>query len=120
MAKELRQWLAQVGCLTLYIERGSPWENGYCESFNGRLRDECLNGEIFYSLKEARCPRVMTRLAICGDAFGRRHTKPLHQSIETRKHGTLTGEPGKALHDPFSSVRFRALSEAAPKRVQFT
>jgi hypothetical protein len=71
-------------------------------------------------LKEARCPRVMTRLAICGDAFERRHAKPLHQSIETRKHGTLTGEPGKALHDPFSSVRFRALSEAAPKRVQFT
>src|SRR5580692_6108720 len=39
---------------TLYIEPGSPWENGYCESFNGKLRDECLNGEIFYSLKEAR------------------------------------------------------------------
>lgn len=54
VAKELRQWLAQVGCLTLYIEPGSPWENGYCESFNGRLRDECLNGEIFYSLKEAQ------------------------------------------------------------------
>ena len=33
---------------------GSPWENGYCESFNGKLRDECLNGEIFYSLKEAQ------------------------------------------------------------------
>src|SRR6266446_2761711 len=39
---------------TLYIEPGSPWENGYCESFNGKLRDECLNGEIFYSLREAR------------------------------------------------------------------
>ena len=38
---------------TLYIEPGSPWENGYCESFNGKLRDECLDGEIFYSLKEA-------------------------------------------------------------------
>jgi len=38
----------------LFIEPGSPWENGYCESFNGKLRDECLNGEIFYSLKEAR------------------------------------------------------------------
>ncbi len=37
-----------------YIEPGSPWENGYCESFNGKLRDECLNGEIFYSLKEAQ------------------------------------------------------------------
>ena len=39
---------------TLFIERGSPWENGYIESFNGRLRDELLNGEIFYTLKEAK------------------------------------------------------------------
>ena len=39
---------------TLYIEPGSPWENGYCESFNGKLRDECLNLEIFYTLKEAQ------------------------------------------------------------------
>jgi transposase InsO family protein len=54
LAKELRQWLAQVGCQTLYIEPGSPWENGYCESFNRRLRDECLNGEVFYSLREAQ------------------------------------------------------------------
>src|SRR5438105_3814058 len=43
-----------LGAGTLYIEPGSPWENGYCESFNGKLRDECLNGEIFYSLKEAQ------------------------------------------------------------------
>ncbi len=54
IAHELRQWLGKVGTRTLYIERGSPWENGYCESFNGKLRDECLNGEIFYSLKEAQ------------------------------------------------------------------
>ena len=54
VARELRQWLAKVGTGTLYIEPGSPWENGYCESFNGKLRDECLNGEIFYSLKEAQ------------------------------------------------------------------
>ena len=40
--------------MRLYIEPGSPWENGYCESFNGKLRDECLNGEIFYSLREAQ------------------------------------------------------------------
>jgi putative transposase len=53
VAEELRNWLARVGVGTLYIEPGSPWENGYCESFNGKLRDECLNGEIFYSLKEA-------------------------------------------------------------------
>ncbi|HEY6369712.1 MAG TPA: IS3 family transposase [Candidatus Sulfotelmatobacter sp.] len=54
VAEELRKWLARVGTGTLYIEPGSPWENGYCESFNGKLRDECLNGEIFYSLKEAQ------------------------------------------------------------------
>ena len=52
-AKVVRSWFATLGAKTLYIEPGSPWENGYCESFNGRLRDECLNGEIFYSLKEA-------------------------------------------------------------------
>jgi putative transposase len=54
IARGLRQWLGKVGTQTLYIERGSPWENGYCESFNGKLRDELLNGEIFYSLKEAQ------------------------------------------------------------------
>ena len=54
VAKELRNWLGKVGTGTLYIEPGSPWENGYCESFNGKLRDECLNGEVFYSLKEAQ------------------------------------------------------------------
>lgn len=53
-AKVMREWLHQIGSKTLYIEPGSPWENGYCESFNGKLRDELLNGEIFYSLKEAR------------------------------------------------------------------
>ena len=47
VAKELRHWLAKVGTGTLYIEPGSPWENGYCECFDGKLRDECLNGEIF-------------------------------------------------------------------------
>jgi len=54
VARKLRKWLSDLGAKTLYIEPGSPWENGYCESFNGKLRDECLNGEIFYSLKEAR------------------------------------------------------------------
>ena len=54
VAKELRKWLGNLGAGTLYIEPGSPWENGYCESFNGKLRDECLNGEVFYSLREAQ------------------------------------------------------------------
>ena len=43
-----------MGARTAYIERGSPWENGYVESFNARLRDELLDGEIFYTLQEAR------------------------------------------------------------------
>ena len=54
VAQKLRQWLGNLGTGTLYIEPGSPWENGYCESFNGKLRDECLNGEIFYPLQEAQ------------------------------------------------------------------
>jgi len=54
IAKVLRDWLKEIGVQTAYIELGSPWENGYCESFNGTLRDELLNGEIFYNLKEAK------------------------------------------------------------------
>lgn len=54
IAAALREWLGRLGVKTLYIEPGSPWENGYCESFNSKLRDELLNGEIFYSLKEAQ------------------------------------------------------------------
>jgi len=54
IAAAVRDWIAAVGAKTAYIERGSPWENGYIESFNGKLRDELLNGEIFYSLREAK------------------------------------------------------------------
>ena len=54
IAKDLRKWLSGIGVKTAYIEPGSPWENGFCESFNGTFRDNLLNGELFYSLKEAR------------------------------------------------------------------
>jgi putative transposase len=54
LATAVRAWIAAVGADTAYIEPGSPWENGYLESFNARLRDELLDGEIFYSLREAR------------------------------------------------------------------
>jgi transposase InsO family protein len=54
VAKAVQEWIAAVGAKTAYIERGSPWENGYIESFNARLRDELLDGEIFYSLREAQ------------------------------------------------------------------
>ena len=53
-AKAVRKWLNRLGVKTLFIERGSPWENGYMESFNGKMRDELLNREIFTTLKEAR------------------------------------------------------------------
>src|SRR5262245_40651362 len=54
VAKAVQDWIAVVGAKTAYIERGSPWQNGYIESFNARLRDELLNGEIFYTLREAQ------------------------------------------------------------------
>ena len=54
IAQKVRDWINAVGAKTAYIEPGSPWENGYCESFNARFRDELLNGEIFYSIKEAQ------------------------------------------------------------------
>ena len=53
-AKRVRNWLSRLQIKPLFIEPGSPWENGFIESFNGKMRDELLNGEIFYSLKEAR------------------------------------------------------------------
>ncbi len=53
-AEVVRDWMSRLGVGTLFIEPGSPWENGYVESFNGKLRDELLNGEIFYTLKEAK------------------------------------------------------------------
>jgi putative transposase len=54
IAKAVRAWIAAVGARTAYIEPGSPWENGYIESFNSKLRDELLDGEVFYSLAEAK------------------------------------------------------------------
>jgi putative transposase len=54
VARAVQEWITAVGARTAYIEPGSPWENGYVESFNARLRDELLNGEIFYTLHEAQ------------------------------------------------------------------
>lgn len=53
-SKKIRKWLSNVGVITAYIEPGSPWENGYCESFNARMRDEFLNGELFGNMYEAK------------------------------------------------------------------
>ena len=54
IARKVRAWIGAVGAKTAFIEPGSPWENGYCESFNARFRDELLNAEVFYSLREAQ------------------------------------------------------------------
>ena len=54
IAEAVQKWIKAVGAKTAYIVPGSPWENGYCESFNAGFRDELLNGEIFHTLKEAQ------------------------------------------------------------------
>ena len=54
IATAVRNWLAELGVSTLFIEPGSPWENGYIESFNGKLRDELLDRELFFTLEEAQ------------------------------------------------------------------
>ena len=61
IAKRVRNWLERLQVRPLYIEPGSPWEIGYIESFNGKMRDELLNLEIFYSLKEAQVLIAMWR-----------------------------------------------------------
>ena len=85
VAKVLRQWLKGLGSKSLYIEPGSPWENGYCESFNGKLRDELLNGEIFYSLKEAQAViekwRVHYNTRRPHSALGYRPPAPLRKPL---------------------------------------
>ncbi|NQX88101.1 MAG: transposase family protein, partial [Halioglobus sp.] len=54
VANRLRSWLVRLGTKTIYITPGNPGENGYCESFNGKPRDELLSGELFYTLREAQ------------------------------------------------------------------
>lgn len=77
IAKKLRAWLKCLGVAPLFIEKGSPWENGYVESFNGKMRDQLLNGEIFYTLKEAQV--IIER--------SRKHYN------EVRPHSSLRGLP---------------------------
>ena len=84
-AKIVRCWLAGVGAKTLYIEPESPWENGYCESFSGKLRDECLNDEIFYSLKEAKVVIKQWRHHY--------NTIPPHSSLGCPRHASHVNVP---------------------------
>ena len=66
IAKTLREWVARIGSYIQYIAPGLPWENCYCESFNGKLKDECLRQEIFYSLQE-----VQTVIGIWQNTYNR-------------------------------------------------
>ncbi|MEO6609494.1 MAG: IS3 family transposase, partial [Aestuariivirga sp.] len=97
VAKVLREWLAGLGTGNLYIEPGSPWENGYCESFNGKLRDECLNGEIFYSLKEAQVVIEKWRVHY--------NTKRPHSSLSYRPPAPLTIAPNPPPLDEASNMQ---------------
>lgn len=83
VAKKLRKWLSDVGTETLYIEPGSPWENGYVESFNSKMRDEFLNGTIFDTMKEAT---VLSRMWVYEYNYVRPHSSlgyrpPAYQAI---------------------------------------
>ena len=89
-AHAVREWLGRIGVKTLYIEPGSPWENGYNESFNGKLRDELLNGEIFYTVHEARVLIEMWRREY-------NHVRP-HSSLGYRPPAPETREPAEAAY----------------------
>jgi putative transposase len=97
VAKVLREWLTGLGTRNLYIEPGSPWENGFCESFNGKLRDECLNGEIFYSLKEAQVIIEKWRTHY--------NTKRPHSSLGYRPPAPLTIAPNPHPLDEASNMQ---------------
>jgi hypothetical protein len=97
VAKDLRKWLADTGAKTLYIEPGSPWENGYCESFNSKLRDEFLNGELFYSMKELRVLaerwRVHYNTVRPHSSLGYRPPAPAWLTSTSWQHGDDRGRP---------------------------
>ena len=99
VAKAVQEWIAAVGAKTAYIMPGSPWENGFIESFNARLRDELLDGEIFYSLKEAK---------IVIESW-RRHYNTL------RPHGSLGYKaPAPEVFVPALAARAAAQPRSAP------
>ena len=90
VAKEVQRWLERAAVRTLYINKASPWENGYVESFNGRLQDELLNGELFLSLDEARYVLDEWRLEY---NHRRPHSGINWQTPAAFAAATLTGPP---------------------------
>ena len=99
IAQAVQKWLPQQGVQTYYIDPGSPWQNAYGESFNGKLRDECLNLEVFYNLKEAKIISQQWRQAY-------NHERP-HSSLgyltpgeyyqNWQNYNWMTGGPEKSL-----------------------
>ena len=102
-ARAVRDWLAAVGSKTLYIEPESPWENGHNESFNGKLRDELLNGEIFYTLKEA--PVRIERWRQDDN-----HIRP-HSALGYRPSAPETALPRTLIPSIVKSITMRELTE---------
>ncbi|MBL0407659.1 IS3 family transposase [Microvirga aerilata] len=99
IAKAVQEWITAVGAKTAYIAPGSPWENGFIESFNARLRDELLDGEIFYSLREAK---------VVIESW-RRHYNTL------RPHGSLGYKPpAPEVFVPAMSARAAQQPQSAP------
>lgn len=98
----VRDWLDRVGVKTLFIEPGSPWENGYIESFNGRLRDELLNGEIFYTAKEAQVLTEWWRQEY-------NHIRP-HSALGYRPPAPEAIEPLPFRRGTFTSIQYAALT----------
>ncbi len=96
-ATVVRNWLERAGVKTLFIEPRSPWENGDVESFNGKLRDELLNGEIFYTLKEAKVViegwRVHYNTVRPHSALGYRPPAP--EAVATKR---LAADPATLVH----------------------
>lgn len=91
----MREWITAVGAKTAYIEPGPLWENGYCENFNSKLRDELLSGEIFYSLAEAK---------ILIESWRRHYnTKRHHSSLGYRPQATEVMQWPAAPSGPASS-----------------
>ena len=100
IAKDLRSWLSGVGVKTAYIEPGSPWENGFCESFNGTFRDNLLDGEIFYSLREAQIiVREWVKQMTKGNPFRGNHIRP-HSALGYRPPAHQTKVPQIILNQP--------------------
>ncbi len=113
IAEAVRDWIAAAGAQTAYITPGSPWENGYVESFNARLRDELLYGEIFYSLKKAQiiiegwrrhCDTKRPHSALGYTPPAPETLIHLHERITMNQHSNWTQECGLISEAPKSGL----------------